>query len=788
VIILAFLAILAYVLFSGDDKPRDVDLNPGISDLPPTRPSLGSTQSTSPTLAPDPHSASTAAGVDSPGSDGARAFTQNPDRWRDEHYDPSSLRSIPTTPASARSAVGWDKEPGRRTRQVQIPATSADEIVLTHRDDMMRGGGHGGEVDWKEWKANAIASGQWNPDPSKPAEHHKRYRIKQDIEQSRAKVLFAGHTLAPGMFRRICELERVARQDARGVTLPPSKWDKNGQLLPSDAASSLVEHTDDPMADNWDDVWGSLPVLGMRAAEQVARIISHEDINELARLMAVRQKASVTDSKRDWSAFVQRAAPDDGGKLDQARLTMGWFADTYRSVSHPARMCISHQFVNMMETIPRVANGLQWLEAMAWHLRRQRMFGPLGVDIHGLALRLAAPCTMVTERRAGANRYRYDLELHVFMWGGPKEGGEDGMRDWIYRLHASADCLRSARTDLVQVLYEFNEPDTAINSVFKRRRVIFRPGFTTFGVNNSTFDSVDRGKALRGVITRAPEVITYPDDFWSKLKYDVDDPMRRVLVGFYPHEVGIFNSRQYQWNTSTLTADNNRLNDRHLLAILRGLGPAMNPDADNEAGGAIDSHHTVEFLDFGSFVPLVRTREGVRFFPLDSMCALAGMVIPYLPAGGTKDPSRPDPAGATARILLDESYGIRTQLSRRKSSASAGRVTQDNLTVFVTVRSKFDRDKFRWDVTEYLQNAARRIIADAAPSGSDRAVTNAARREARKEMQGWIDKYISSVCIVDESGTSESNKLQGNLRHLNWEKLNIIGPDRWPTEFQDIEA
>ena len=784
-LVLILLAVFAYILFAGGDKsqPSQDSSNTGAYGEPNVEHPDGSGMATNPNLTIDPYAASPTSSTDGADHNALRSFTPNPDRWRDERYDPTTLRPVQRPPTPTRSALRGRNAQSRPSRRVQIPATPDDEIVHTHRDDLMRGGGHQEQESWKDWKADPET--EWNPAPPDPPEHNKRYRIKQDIDQSRASILFAGYTLAPDMVQRISQLEKVARQDGRGVNLVPIRWDRNGQTLPPNAADDLVSHTDDPMADNWDDVWGSLPILGMRAAEQVARVISTADINELAELMVARQDASVTDSKRDWHAFVQRAAPNDGGKLDQARLTMGWFADTYRSVSHPARMCISHQFVNMMEKIPLVANGLQWLEAIAWHLRRQRMLGPLGVDIHGLALRLAVPCTVLKDPPPGTNRYRYDLELHVFMWGGPKDGGEDGMRDWLSRLRASAGCLRSTRTDLAQILYELKEPDTAIDSACKRRRLIFRPGYTAYGVNNSNFDAVDRNKALRGAIAREPEVVTYPDDYWSQLKYDVDDSMRKLLVGFYPHEAGIFNSRQYQWNTSTLTAENNKLHDQHLLVILRALGPAMDPDSDSEAGAVITLNHTVEFLDFGSFIPLIKAREGHRFFPLKAMYALSGIVIPFLPSSRT-DRSRAGAPGATAHVLLDPSYGIREQLGGRKISNGGGEFTEGHLTVFVTVHSRLDGDRLRRDITQYLQDAARQIIADAAPSGSERNIVNAARRGAREEIGKWIDKHLSNVCIVDESTTSESQKLQGNLRYLDWEQLHILGPDRWPTEFQDV--
>ena len=768
-IVVAFLVILAYVLFAGGKREEqkheshagaapqhdgDQRIRSSLPNTPRSGGTIGS-EIASPLADMTPQSQKDAGLTPIP------SLTD----WSDARYDPSTLRSL--TPNAPHTPIV--KRPGT-SRRASVHFKSDDDLTKTHPDDMMRGGGAGNEADYRAWKEAAHREGRWNPQPPPTPNRIKNYKISQDLQKSSADDLFKGFTLRPGLVERLIEIEDVAKQDNRGTRLEPWPRGKNVKRgIKPDKGD--VEFWDDPNADEWDDVWGTLPKLAYEAAYRIAEHIQQSEIDILKGLMEQRRSSSVQDERRSWSKFVARStAPDKA--LDPVALAVGWFADTFRAVEHSNRMCISHEFVDTRTQLPLVSNALQWLEALAWHLRRQRLFSDTGLDLHGLSLRLAIP-TRMTQSTVSLS-FQYELELHVFMWGGPTDQGEDTMENWARRLVEQCQpSLRSAVTDLAHTLHELGETEPVM-TLCQRRRVIFRPGYTVQGVSQSSF-AVDKSIALREPFSRRPVIVEYPADPWAALgDCYFDEYIRKIMFCVYPQEAGIFNVRQYQWDRETLTENNSRLNNLHLLAILRCIGPALEPESKIAA-------HTIEFVDFGCFIPLlVDKRQGddsvVRFFPLSNMLTVMGICIPFLSS------QSPPIHGETVPLLLDERYGLRSQLITRQDGSYIG-TTKEGLTVFITTAHKAEAEQFRNEIVKYMLDEARLIVASRTgdtPSATDR---NIAKQSARVEMKRYIDEYISHICVVDESKSDDSNKLYGSIES---EPLEVPGPDEWPAEFQDV--
>jgi len=766
-LVVVFLGILAYVLLAGGgkDERANASQHGQQSQDPPERPNV---------RVPDtPVSGIFESNPQSPSYDNSQSpavYSGNtpltsPHEELDSRYDRPTLR--PLKPNAPHTPIIRTPSSQRRG---SIRFADDAELAKTQTDRMIRGDGAMDEEDYHAWNEAAISQGVRTPASPKAPNREKRQKIHQDLSKLRANAMFAGFVLRPGVIERLIEIEDIAIQDNRGMKLPMIPRGKNVKpgIKPE---QSDIESWDDPYADEWDDVWGPLPALAYEAAIRVAEIIQATDIIKLQALMREREVASVQDQKRSWSRFLERTIPK-GKSIDPIRIAVGWFADTFRAVDHRTRMSISDRFVDMKAQLPLIANALQWLEAIAMHFRRQRLFSDTGLDLDGLSLRLAILTRTVGTGKA--QTIQYELELHFFMWGGPTDDGEDTMEKWAERLaRQSQPSLRCAVTDLAYTLHTLGESQSVM-TLCRRRSVIFRPGYSAHGVSQSSF-AVDKSIALREPFSRKPIVVEYPADAWAALGgCDFDYYIRNIFACVYPSEAGIFNSRQYQWDKTTLTDENNRLNSLHLLAILRCIGPALEPETNIAA-------HTIEFIDFGCFIPLLvfdndKGQRVSHFFPLSDMRTVAGICVPFLSA------QTPPRAGETVRLLLDETYGLRSQLVTRYDGSNIG-TTKEGLTVFVTTTNTTDAELFRKEIIGYLQDQARLLIKSQVNDDAPKEDQNAARRLARERMKAWIESFISHVCVVDESKSNDANKLYGVIEP---EPMIVSDPSEWPAEFQDI--
>lgn len=760
ILILIFVGVLAYVLLSGGNKEKgsgDPSYNSDGAAVPSS--AVGSARTIEPGSARSLNSAAPAADPSAPVA--PTNFAPNPGRWVDETTDPSRLRRIDLTTKPGIVLKGG-KSKRRKSVDFRDEKEPGTPLQMTHPDDMMSGGGTGPVPYEMGTRPRQLA-----PEPAVPRV------IDQHLMESSAKALFDNMNLSREQYQRLQQLEYMAVINHK-TPGPKGRigWKANGK--PADERKpEEAKYWDDPNREEWDAVWGCLPTIGVQAALMVEGFMQPGDIEKLTAMMNKRMQGGVKrDKGKSIDAFWARTAQvTDPTTWTARRLCIGWFADTYRCVDRGERMTISHESVNMREGLALVSNGLQWLEAMGTHLFRKRVFSSSGVDLHGLVVRVAIPPTLLPKARpTDRDTFSYELETHIFMWGGPVPEGKDLFRHWARRVGEASAAMLTFGIEIADTLHALGFVDH-IATLCDRRRVIFRPGFTAHGVNASkTLGDTSRDPASRAPILRNPKIVIYPDNRFSLLDQagftpSIDNAMRQIMLKCYPQVAAITNSRQHQWNDVTVTEANSQFDELQLLAILRVIGPSLERKKDNSG---IRSAHTIEQLDFGGFVPLVKVDgeqagTDIRFYPLSDFEAVSQIVLPYVSPEERKRQQRTH--GETASILLDPSYCIQERLEKEvhgtKPQPLTGEplpFTLEKLLVQVTCSGTEQVAEFRRQLVEQIWSTARRWVKkklDA--SGGQNA--DAIKAQARKDFGEWFDKYLKSVYAVDASKTSEAETM-----------------------------
>ena len=605
-------------------------------------------------------------------------------------------------------------------------------------------------------------------------------RLRANVTKNTAEKLFQGKKLPEDKVLRLIQIESFARVDTGEGPLisgeRPSREDK-----PSPP--------DDPNREDWDEVWGSLPTLGVEAARLIANFFDREIVSTVGKLMLERTAKCTQDDKgtdfyRSWELFVKRAAI--GEESTAVRLFIGWFADSYRCVGSQFRMIVKNDRVDMTGQLGVLADCLQYLETIGWWFWRQKLFGDNGVDLFGNCLRLNVPTSRSQKESQGPYEYKFELELTIFMWGGPVADGK-ALDDWGQRLFDAQLSLLAAMADLASCFYGW-KTDTGSDSLYARRRVVFRPGFTTLGVNTflqqSPRPKIDRQLARIETAERKGKVVVFPTDCWegSGLSFDIlesfgvienrslDRIFQSIITKILPSEAYFFNIRQHLWVKESLKTENSTMSDQQIQFALRIITLSVHPDD----GRKTPEVHTITRLDLASFVPLVKTNSGHTFFPLAHFPALNEIIIPFLPIE-----SGP---GASAHIVLKSSYGIQHSLTPRESN-DAFRHSQLRLTVVAP-----DAGSIKIFVQDILgvihEQAAERVAGSVKLPPVSRDQINAVRREARLFWKTRLADTLRNLFVVNESNNKEASIYNPNMTH---EQLVTLTDDqKWPPELLDM--
>ncbi|KAK1922983.1 hypothetical protein DB88DRAFT_473629 [Papiliotrema laurentii] len=616
-------------------------------------------------------------------------------------------------------------------------------LRLTHRDDMMEGGGSGNIP--------------FNMSYRRPKSEHPRHNPVSDWD---AKSMFKDYKIPKDVLQRVSQLEEAAKMDIFDGPLHPIYFDKKGKQV--DKGSSSVNAMIDPSQDGWDEVWGVLPQIGLEAAAIVGGWIQQEHVKEMKDWIKSRGKHS-RDSQRNFTEFMFRAG-NLGSELSPERLAIGWFADTYTTCDHKKRMLIDHTFVDRRKKLGIVSNGLQWLQFMGKLLWRQRIFSS-GVTLSGLKLQFAIPITYLS--KGSHPRYRYDAEIQVFMWDTKKDKQmskeeERDFKAWVYNLGQGFTAMGSSVKGILEELRRHGEDIVNPSDICVRRNIVFRPGFSPSKVKN-TAKMNNRAISRVKIEHEKPKIIQLPENVVNELGAIIQrlNRIHNVMAWTKVKEATLLNLRQYEWDKKTLNSTNGELGIRQMFAALWYMGPGVDNDGTHEVPRA----HTIEKLEFGSFLPLMTHNKGKssKFFPLDLFKALNTIVIPYLKK-------------QTAETILDPQYGLQQQLlSRSISIEETGKQVQGYLKIHVQCKDTSACAAFRSEILKKIWSEGEKLIY-----GSKEAHDPAKMKRVRAKARDVVNCWVQRILIVDLSKKKKKDQNNHEVEPILAKPIT-----NWPREFRD---
>ncbi|KAK1922985.1 hypothetical protein DB88DRAFT_473632 [Papiliotrema laurentii] len=520
--------------------------------------------------------------------------------------------------------------------------------------------------------------------------------------------------------------------------LQPICWDKRGNRVNADSPS--VHTVLDPAQDGWDALWGPLPQIGLEAATTVMAWTRQEDVDLIKMwMMRRRQLVPHRDGKRKFSKFEENTATKGGLKLTPQRLLIGWFADTYTSNSNSAKMVVDHTFVNLQNELGIVSSILQWLQYIGRLLWHQRIFST-GVTLAGLRLRFALPVRYLSgNARTGLSRYRFDAEFQVFMWDTQK--GKDMtqemvslVNEWREDLLTGIEAMKHCAVQIQQEFWKLGADVLDLSQVAVKRRISFRPGFSPLKVD----DSKHVGKFMSSWFNShnkhpSPKVLHLPEMYWQATgDFLALDALGSFMELYKVNEAILLNQRQFQWDQKSLNAINSELGLWQLSAALYLMSKSLHV---NRHGGTTPNAHTIQKLDFGNLVLLIKTHDGQssKFFPLSDFKALQTIVLPYIKK-------------QTAEIILNPMYGLQQQVLSRPIFLETGKQVQGYLTIQVKCDKASTCTAFRQEMLKKIWSEGENLIITS-NSLQDPAMMRTARATARQAVNAWAAR----IMVVDQS-------------------------------------
>ncbi|WVO13864.1 hypothetical protein L204_101487 [Cryptococcus depauperatus] len=495
--------------------------------------------------------------------------------------------------------------------------------------------------------------------------------------------------------------------------------------------------------DQWDEDLGPVPAVAMKMALEFSKQV---DRKMLVRLQEILDKRPYISGKMDGydkrKNKVERSFPEflDNLQIPNNRndflykLILAWYCDTYRCKIYTQRMRITDVPIPM--TTDPVAGTLcqilGWMEYLGTLNIAQRLF--VGLDLYGLAMRV-----QVMEE---GDEYR--LDLTVFMSGGPvhervKKYGEH--YEWCLRLEHGAKASRSVSAELLKLRGRSNK-DQTISSLFTRRRLIFRPGWTVMGVGK-TEPKPNRSTFQRKLITRPPRVIEFLSA--EDVKKTIPGILQRFQYGlssvipqFTPQEVCFQSIRQFAWDDSSVTKENTVFNKTTfwMAWTFVGVGILSVQKDPRELPSSIQSNDFVQFVDLGGYIPILRSKPP-KLAPLDHFPALEIFILPYVPLGQE---------GATAELILNPNYGLSHFLAKERKQTHH-RQHLGLLKLFVSLREQKFLDNFLSDLDKTLTEIGQKMFD-----------IDKSHEKAVILMRDLARTHLQQTYTVDESGAGTTKE------------------------------
>ncbi|WWC92716.1 uncharacterized protein L201_007675 [Kwoniella dendrophila CBS 6074] len=515
------------------------------------------------------------------------------------------------------------------------------------------------------------------------------------------------------------------------------------------------------LQDSWNSNLGNLPKIIMTLCIELSKLINKKDIHNLSTKMKKRKKIQLdVDIKRDFTKFVSTLNTDMNSPEFPLMLLIGWYLDTYRSKKSLKRMQIDNKSLNMTEKeqnenedTSKISFILGFLENLAELNKSQRLF--IGLDLFGLTIRAQA----VKEKSSSGTDSNYRLDLTIFLPCSDEK--LENPLEWIKRFIESCESFRHFHVALIQSLNNTSD-DIVSGDIFKRRRLIFRPGWTIKGVNQSQLNDQeninDKSIAQRVLLERKSKIIELPDDSEIQdssnlkkiFKYLTNKEIQKCLSRLSPGEILFKDLRQFQWDKSTLTPFNNTLTSINFWLGYKIVGDRLQFKLIENTKDQLYLNQPrtmfdfIRSIDLGNYLPLHQTQPNPTFLKINDFPALELLVLSYLPSSSNQNDL------STISLILDPKFGLRKELENEKEPTQHFIKHTIKLKLFISIPSMQLIENVQSDLNHFFTNKLRELLNQGMNKSRIRDMIN-----------NDVSKILDNVFIVDESSSGNDGLPRG---------------------------
>ncbi|KAK6908512.1 hypothetical protein I204_06492 [Kwoniella mangroviensis CBS 8886] len=502
--------------------------------------------------------------------------------------------------------------------------------------------------------------------------------------------------------------------------------EKISQAKPSDAR--LWELA---LQDSWDDDFGSLPKVAMTVMKELCRFIGRKEIAAIEAKMNQRvKKKAKFDKSRKFKNFVASLEVDQDTPEFPYKFILGWYLDTFRAKAYASRMIIDNKTTPMTtdSNIARASFILGWLEYIGELNKAQRLF--VGWDLSGLTLRAQA---------MKENGTHYRLDVTIFL---PCELEDPA--EWAQRFQQSCMAFRHFHSEMVR---QFNNTsnDFMDGSAFKRRRLIFRPGWITKGVdiNKSSDPTPDQSVAQRTLIRRNPKVIDISSQndvegdsrLQGLMKYAGLDSTKKMMSQLAPGEVIFQDIRQFQWDKNSLTPRNNSLTPENFWLAYQIAGDRLQHEMEvDDTFLPRTMYDFIRSLDLGNYIPFHRIHSERKFLQINGFPALELLILSYIPLGQD---------GSTIDLILDPRFALTRELENDKKPTRHLDRQPIRLKLFIAISDIRLMENIQSDLDRFFATLANKYLKE-----------GMRKSRIRDTIRGMVYRVLDNVYVVDESQAS----------------------------------
>ncbi|KAK4689826.1 hypothetical protein P7C73_g291, partial [Tremellales sp. Uapishka_1] len=408
----------------------------------------------------------------------------------------------------------------------------------------------------------------------------------------------------------------------------------------------------------------------------------------------------------DWRVFKEKGHDAPEVLLEGRKLLLTCFAQYYRLVPLQQRWEVSDEMYKSPMLGFLGGTILEWLAHIGYTSLASRMFSSSGADLNDLTTRIII-------RRNDTVEEAYSLDFTLFTPPLPeqKEGGSETeeatalTRRWhewgdslsdIGSARFSLDLALSIAREWIERNDDARQETRGDFDPLRARTMIFRPGWRVRDIDKSKW-KVDQSNVTEEM-DRTPMIVDVLETQFPALAKDSTKSINAfnyVFNRIAPSRVVLTNRRQFSWHTASLKTSGSHRNDildrvsvnMVFMLISLGIGLKYDRQDENFATRGDTAHRYISRLDFGGMFPLVKspTASHPRFINRTTFLELRSITLRYFP--------RKDPVDhpSTARVIVDESWGLFSRLWVRVSETSPTGSPRLPLEMTVIVKDEGER-------------------------------------------------------------------------------------------------